>query len=231
MSFLLKFLPLILVAASLYSVFTADARLRRAMRRESKPLGDWSILEGVRQFERALEVKGLEVRLLDAPAVNAVVVGGNEVYLTQGLYDAYLGGALDRDDVLGVIAHELGHLALGHVERRMDQIRVQTVGMMVAGAVLSRALMGWVGLLAALLLPLLRSRMSRNDEFEADAFGAVLLERAGLDPLALARVLRKTERLAGIGSTDAARQPPVWLRSHPPTADRVAALEARLAER
>lgn len=225
MAAFLKVLPFILAAGWLYWVFTADTRTARTLRSNSAPLSDWAILEKVRGFEQALDVRGLEVRLLDMPQINAVASPSGEVYVSKGLYEAYLSGALRRSEVIAVIAHELGHVALGHVQRRMDQIRVETAGLAAAGFLVGRMLFGWLGLLAAILLPLLRNSLSRRDEFEADAFGVELLRRSGQDPNALVRALQKTEKLSGASNRP---KPAKWLMSHPPTEERIAALQERI---
>lgn len=224
MAVLLKFLPLALAVGWLFWVFTADSRTARSFRRNSGPLTDWAILERIQQFERALDVRGLQVRILETPAINAVAVSTGEVYITRGLYDSYLAGGLRRSEVMAVIAHEIGHVALGHVQRRMDQMRVETAGLAAAGFLLGRVLAPWLSLLAMIAV-VFRSRMSRRDEFEADAFGAQLLARAEQDPRALIRALQKTEKMVSPAGGASRRQPIRWLASHPATEDRVGALE------
>ena len=75
----------------------------------------------------------------------------------------------------------------------------------------------WV---AGLATGLLAARLSRRDEFEADAFAAAAMRRAGVDPRAQIRMFEKLEAMA---------QPPggfAWLLSHPPTRARIAAIES-----
>lgn len=228
MALIAKFLPLILAAGWLFWVFTADTRTVRSFRRNSSPLTDWAILERIQQFERALDVRGLQVRILETPVVNAVAVSSGEVYITRGLYDAYLGGGLRRSEVMAVIAHEIGHVALGHVRRRMDQMRIETAGLAAAGFLLGRLLAGWLSLIAMIAV-VFRSRMSRRDEFEADAFGVQLMARAEQDPRALIRALQKTEKMSGAAMSGPRRKPIRWLASHPATEDRVLALEGVIA--
>lgn len=226
MVFIVRILPLLLVAGWLYFVFTAGSRSARQMRRNSSPMTDWAILERVRGLEQALEVSGLEVRILETPMINAAATASSEVYVTRGLYDAYLAGKMRRSDMIAVIAHELGHVALGHMNRRLAQLRVETAGLAIAGVLLSRVLLGWISLAAMVLLPLLRGALSRRDEFEADAFAVELLIRADQDPRGLIRALEKTERMNDV---DPRAQPARWLRSHPSTVERAEAIEARIA--
>lgn len=228
MQIFIKLLPVIVAAGWLYWMFTAGSRAARQLRSSSEPLADWAILEKVRAFEEALTVQGLEVRVLDSDAINAVASPGGEVYVTRGLYNAYLGGQLRRSEVVAIIAHELGHVALGHAKRRMDQVRVESAGLMAAAFLLGRTLFGWIGLVLAVLLPFFRNSLSRRDEFEADAFGAELMRRSGQDPRALIRALEKTQKMSG---ADPERLKQVrWLLSHPLTHERIEAIERRLTE-
>ena len=57
-----------------------------------------------------LDPDNVEIVLVNDPAVNAFVVGGQAVYLNSGLINA----ADSANEVQGVIAHELGHVAGGH---------------------------------------------------------------------------------------------------------------------
>jgi putative metalloprotease len=61
--------------------------------------------------------------------------------------------------------------------------------------------------------------LSRGDEYEADAYAAALLTKAGIGVAPQVSLLEKLESIAGIGG-----RPPVWLASHPGTADRIAAI-------
>lgn len=227
MAILLKLLPLVLLAAFLYVQLTAHRRVAEAIRRRSAPLEDRRLLAGVEALERALGLRGVRLRVLDEAMINAVVLAeGREVYLTRGLYDAYRAHRIERHELVAIVAHELGHVALGHMQRRVAQLRVQSVGAVAAGFLIGRLAVGWILLPLLLALSLWRLKMSRDDEFEADAFAAGLLARAGLDPRSAVEALRAVERLQRGANGQPPMRPPAWLASHPPTEERVAALEA-----
>jgi predicted Zn-dependent protease len=57
-----------------------------------------------------LDPKNVDIVLVADPSINAFVVGGQAVYLNTGL----IGEADTANQVQGVIAHELGHVAGGH---------------------------------------------------------------------------------------------------------------------
>jgi len=66
----------------------------------------------------------------------------------------------------------------------------------------------------------LAARLSRGDEYEADAYAAALLTKSGIGTKAQKNLFTKLEKLAG-----SSRQPLAWLMSHPKTQMRIAAIE------
>jgi putative metalloprotease len=68
---------------------------------------------------------------------------------------------------------------------------------------------------------MLMARLSRADEFEADAYAAALLTKAGIGTGPQKALLAKIEGLTGMRGA-----PPIWIASHPPVADRIAAIAA-----
>ena len=120
-----------------------------------------------------------------------------------------------------VIAHELGHVALGHSKRRMidfsGQNALRTALIMILGRFIP-VIGVWI---ANSLAGLLMAGLSRSDEYEADAYAAALLTKAGIGIEPQKSLFRKldtlTEQRAGVV--------PAWLLSHPKTDQRIAALE------
>ena len=137
---------------------------------------------------------------------NALALPSGQIVLTDEL--ARLLGD-DDEALMGVLAHELGHLQRRHLMRRV-----------VHGAATGAATMALFGDASAMLATvpalLLDLKYSRDAELEADDFAATLMAAAGLDRARLALAL---ERLAGDGE-----QAHAYLSSHPATAERVARL-------
>ena len=75
--------------------------------------------------------------------------------------------------------------------------------------------------LASLVASALAARLSREDEYQADAFAAALMVKAGFGTAPQKALLARLGRLTG--STGG---PVAWLASHPATARRIAAIEA-----
>ena len=145
------------------------------------------------------------VRKQDA---NAITLPGGHIYVFQGLIKQ----ARTPDELAGVIAHEVGHVA----HRDGTRTIMQGAGLsLLFGLVLGDFVGGGAVVLAAKTL--LRTRYSREVEAAADAYGVNLMARIGGDQRALAAIL---SRIAG--STHGG---PKILSDHPETRDRVAAIE------
>ncbi|MGH6923335.1 MAG: M48 family metallopeptidase [Propylenella sp.] len=152
----------------------------------------------------------IEIAVLSSSTPNAVALPGGRVYLFEGLLKL----AENPDEVAGVLAHELGHVASRDGLRKL----LQTSG----SAFLLGLLFGDVtggGVIVFGAQVLIDSRYSRQAETAADDFAADLMLALGRPPAALGAIL---DRLgAGIGNALA------FISSHPVTAERMRVLEAR----
>ncbi|MEL6978575.1 MAG: M48 family metalloprotease [Pseudomonadota bacterium] len=227
MAIALKLLPAILVIAWLYWTLTAHRRTARQLRAKSEPLGDWRLMETAQRFAQTLGSGPFEVRIFELEQPNALALSTGEIYLSSGLYKAYLGGKAEREEAAAVIAHEIGHVALGHAQRRIETSRAQIAVFAVLGFLIGRALFGWWALLASVGLAAVNGRAAQRDEFEADAFAAQLMARAGYDPRATITMLEKVRDWGG-GASDIPA-PMRWFTTHPPVEERIAWLEQVIA--
>lgn len=145
-------------------------------------------------------------------------LGPNAFALPSGdvvVFDQLLELANNDDEVAGVIAHELGHVAHRHGLRQLIQSSVVSF---VVGIYF-----GDVSSMAASLGALaLESRYSREFEHEADAYAARSMQAAGLGSEPLAAMLERMEKAHAERGGKASR----WdlLSSHPDTAERIARL-------
>ena len=80
-------------------------------------------------------------------------------------------------------------------------------------------------MIAGALTTLIAARLSRSDEYEADAYAAALLTRAGIGTGPQKSLFRKLDALTKSGAGGI----PAWLLSHPRTDERIAAIEANEA--
>jgi predicted Zn-dependent protease len=164
------------------------------------------------------DIKSWNLRVIDDPnTVNAFATGGGNVYVYTGLVLA----AKDGAEVAGVLAHELGHVVLYHIERQLvDGLGLETVAALALGkdpGAVSQIVAGVTG--QGLMLA-----NSRGSEREADHYGLEHAAQAGYDPSGLVRFF---ERLAASeGKTPRAL---VLLQTHPTTPDRIAAAKEEIA--
>ncbi|MEM7212039.1 MAG: M48 family metalloprotease, partial [Pseudomonadota bacterium] len=122
-------------------------------------------------------------------------------------------------ELASVAAHELGHLALGHMKRRALQVGGLQAAQLVLGGILGRVIPFFGGYLAVWLLGLVTAKLSRKDEFEADAYATALMVRSGIGAEHQATLLEKLPYLLpGAGGSAS------WLASHPPSDQRAQAI-------
>lgn len=144
-----------------------------------------------------------------SPAVgpNAFALPGGTVVLL----DELVAEATDDDEIVAVLAHEIGHVQERHTLRQVLQTSV--AGVLLA-AVLGDVVSATSYVVAAVPTFLLNARYSRAFEVEADAFGFGLLDRAGIDREHFVRFLTRLEAKHGGGKM------PGWISTHPRAEER-----------
>ncbi len=209
------------VVYALVSLLMSVSQTKRALAAKSRPLHDPQIEAAAAHLARALDLPRIAVNVYEVEAVNGLAAPDGQIYLTRGFLARKARGEVSAEELASVIAHELGHVALGHVRRRMIDFTGQNVVFVVLSAALARVL-PFVGVgLARLVSMAVMARLSRRDEFEADAWAAALLTKAGIGTAPQKSLLRKLERLVGASSGQ-----PAWLLSHPAIEERIAAIDA-----
>jgi putative metalloprotease len=226
---MLKLSPLLLAVAYGLAMYLFSAwRTRRVLDANSTELADPLLRVLTDRMARALGLERIRVRIYEIEPVNGLADPDGRIYLTRGFYNRYRAGAVSADELASVIAHELGHVALGHTRRRMIDFTGQNAVFMSLTALVVR-MIPWIGPLIAvwaarMITAALAARMSRADEYEADAWAAALLTKCGIGTTPQKALLAKLGRLAGDG--EGGGEPPAWLLSHPRPAERIAAIEA-----
>ncbi|RZV99355.1 MAG: M48 family metallopeptidase, partial [Rhodobacteraceae bacterium] len=162
------------------------------------------------------------VHIYEIDPVNGLAAPDGRIFITRGFYNKYRQGEVTAEEMASVIAHELGHVALGHSRRRMIDFSGQNALRTALAMVLSRFLPGIGVWIANGLTTLLAARLSRSDEYEADAYASALLTKAGIGTEPQKSLFAKLEELTQSRSGAM----PAWLMSHPKTAERVKAIEA-----
>ena len=217
---MIKLLMPILLVVGVYVWFRFRASTSgHALRKQSKILQN-DQLDGL--FQRLADAAGIEhvqVRVLPDRNPNGLATDTGEIYVTQGFIDCFQKGEVTARELASVAAHELGHLALGHMRRRALQVGGIQAAQLVLGGILGRLIPFFGGYLAVWLLGLVTAKLSRNDEFEADAYATALMVRSGLGAEHQATLLEKLPNLIPGAGAQAS-----WLSSHPPSDQRAAAI-------
>ncbi len=176
-----------------------------------------------------LDPKTVDIVLIGDPQINAFVAGGQVVYINAGLIQA----ADNANEVQGVIAHELGHLAAGDVLRGSAGIKEAT-GISIlslllgAAAIAAGAGEAGAGILAAGQQAALGKYLafSRTTESGADQSGRRYLSGAGISGKGMISFFKK---LQGQEFRLAIEQDNAYDRTHPLTGDRIQVLQEALA--
>jgi len=162
-------------------------------------------------------------------SLNAFVVDHRSVFIHSGLILK-----LDSvEELQAVIAHELAHIANGHIARRMSNLRsartVAGLGMALGAAAAAASGSGkaGAGLAAGAASSAMRVFLShtRAEESSADQSALRYMVRAGIDPQAMVNVM---ELFRGQEALNVSRRDPYAL-THPLSRDRVRALKGAVA--
>lgn len=219
---MLKFTPILL--AILYGLglywFSAK-RLSRDLDARSSEMRDPRLEAMTRKMADALDLERINVHIFEVEPINGLAAPDGRIFLTRGFFDKYRAGSVSAEELASVIAHELGHVALGHSKRRMIDFSGQNAIRVALSMVLTRFIPFFGVYIANALVGLIAARLSRNDEYEADAYASALLVKSGIGTAGQKSLFRKLEALTG-----ASGQPLAWLMSHPKTAERIEAIEA-----
>jgi predicted Zn-dependent protease len=171
-----------------------------------------------------LDPNSVRVVLLNDPEINAFVATGQTVYIQSGLLIA----ADNANQLQGVIAHELGHVAGGHSIRSAEgqgQATGISIATMVLGVLAMAAGAGdaGMGIMAAGQQAALGQLLAftRAQESSADAAGATYLSKAGISgkgSLEFFNKLQNQEYRLAIYAKDS------YGSTHPISSERIAAL-------
>ena len=151
-------------------------------------------------------------KVVNVKEINAFALPGGPMYVNRGMLEA----AKTEGEVVGVLAHEMSHVALRHGTAQATKATKYEVGTIV-GAVVGAVVGGQAGNIIAqgtqFGLGTAFLRFSREFEKQADIEGAQIMARAGYDPRDMANMFKTIEAQGGPGG-------PQWLSDHPNPGDR-----------
>jgi predicted Zn-dependent protease len=160
-----------------------------------------------------------EFTVLDSDVVNAFAAPGGYIFVTRGLLERVEG----ESELASVLGHEIGHVAALHsvamIQRQMGAGILTTLGAIASGISLGPEAMIAVAQTASLFGDLYLLGYSRENELEADRVGLRYALSAGYDPHGALTFFEKLRVLEGQADQEAWEP---YLRSHPPTEQRVA---------
>lgn len=230
---LLQFLALAaLFAAVFFSLsrvdFTGAADLDRLSQKSSKKLGELmlnSILENSEEIKggtapavldsikdklcaaAGIASDSVQLHLIINSDVNAYALPGNHLVVLTGLVDF----SKNPEEVAGVLGHELGHLKLDHIEKKL----VKEVGL-----TMLYTLAGGEGadILRQAVKTITSTAFDRDYETEADDFAVNTMAAAGADPEHLGNFMFRVSQKQDLP------EELVFLSTHPESKKRAAGI-------
>ena len=170
----------------------------------AKILGNYKLYQNAKATEYVNEIctaitsssdmpdiyNGYHVGIVDSKEINAISTPGGHIFVTRGLLKC----ASSEDELAAVIAHEVGHIQLGHAVKSIKTSRLNEASLSVldaAGSIVTgSAYQKGLGDAAdELMTTLSTTGYSKTQEFEADAKAASLMGDAGYNPEALRTML------------------------------------------
>jgi predicted Zn-dependent protease len=223
--------------AALILVFVVVVNAGTAAARGIPLIRDAEIEDTIRGYAEplfraaGLDPSAITVHIVRDPGLNAFVAGGQRLFIHTGLILA----AERPNNLVGVIAHETGHISGGHLARThqaLQNAQVQTIIAMVLGAAAAVAsgrgdaggaiIAGGAGTAQRLFLS-----YSRTQEAAADHAGLSFLEATGQSASGLLdffEILGDQDVLINNRSQDP------YIRSHPLTRDRINTVRNHVAQ-
>lgn len=216
-------------AAAQHLSFIRDTEIENLLNEYSRPIFKAAGLGG----------QNISMRIVKHDSFNAFVLDGQNVFMHTGALQL----SETPNQVIGIIAHETGHISGAHLADLRDRIqRDQTksllikllgIGLMVAGGASGGSGSGVTGAGTGVLVGgdqiLIRDLLSdrRKQESAADQSGLRFLmatKQSGKGMLATFERFAQQEYISASGSTQDA-----FVRSHPVAAERLAQLRERVA--
>jgi len=149
-------------------------------------------------MDHPLQPNQVKVGVMDDPAINAASAGNGEFLVTTGLLQK-----ANDDQLRAVLAHELAHQDLNHVQKTQTLGTGLNIGMIILDQIIP-------------------GKYTRSEEYAADKHGVQILQRAGHQ----GRQLMADTLTWLMTSSGGSNSKTSFLSTHPGTSDRIAAVKA-----
>ena len=149
--------------------------------------------------------------------INAFALPGGPIYVNSGTIAA----ADNEAQLAGVMAHEIGHVALRHSTQQASKAQAWQIPLAIASGALGSSgglLSGLAQLGISFGVNSLFLKYSRDAEKQADIVGTHTMAQTGYDPVEMARFFEKLQSQAGGAGGGAAQ----FFSDHPNPGNRVA---------
>ena len=212
------FLFFIGITDSCYANMIRDAELESKLEGFLNPL-----------LKKANISSPVKVRVVLDSSYNAFVTSNNIIYLHSGL----LLQAEALEEVIGVMAHELGHIVSGHVARKSESLEIAKNASSLSTALAAAAAIGGSGELATSLLIGGNDRVvrqyyygSRVNEAVADEWALKMLDELEISAVSMAKMMKRLSRENVLPENYQSE----YYRTHPGTKKRLAVYEDHVAK-
>ena len=162
------------------------------------------------------------IKVLDTDEINAMALPGGFFYVNSGLILA----CDTEDELAGVMAHEIAHVAAHHAAREMTKMNYFQIGS-IPLMIFTQGTWTGYGIYEAsqLAIPLTFLEFSREYEAEADFLGIQYAYKAGYDPQGMVTIFEKLDALEKHKPGALSKA----FSDHPATPDRINHVEDEIA--
>ena len=152
-----------------------------------------------------------EFHVVQQKEINAFALPGGQMFVNVGT----MGAAQNEAQLAGVMSHEMSHVYMQHTAKSLHRQELgQIIGAL--GGILGNTPAGALARIGAAGAGLYLLKYSRKDEAQADAVGAIIMYKAGYNPMELANFFEILAKQGGNG--------PQFLSDHPNPGNRFAAI-------
>lgn len=153
--------------------------------------------------DRPSTYKGYHVQVLASDEINAFAAPGGFIFVTKGILEL----VRSEDELAGVLAHEVAHIAKKHGLKTIQTSRLTSAFTILGSEAaknytpqqVSQLTTAFEGAVDDVVNKLVVNGYSRDKEYEADKFGAQYARAANYDPGALKGFLERMEKAEGSG--------------------------------
>lgn len=151
--------------------------------------------------DRPSTFKGYHVQVLDSNEVNAFAAPGGFIFVTRGLLKL----VKSEDELAGVLAHEVAHVAKKHGLKTIQTSRLTSAFTLLGSEAaknytpqqVTQLTSAFEGVVDDVVNKMVVNGYSRDKEYEADKFGAQYAKNANYDPGALKTFLARMAKAEG----------------------------------